>query len=362
MSRFQLPHRKPSTSSTSNFRQFSHITLIPEWARDLPLLLMPPATSSSSISLLNLLPIHKIPQALWQQLLHTLLPTLLLDVKQQLQQHGDAWHLNQPKYPVQIIRSISGMAVAQQLQWIAHNLKIEGARFRQQHGQKRFASRDEIGFVIAVPTRNAGMNVIKIPVLLIQLQMLLMFIFLLLTAYAGMWLHRALASLLIQNHTKWVAVVVDDASDDNSTSHIAAAAADADDRILYWRNEKRMGCLANTVAVFNSTRSLQRRQRWPQHEDPVLVVLDGDDWLFDESSLWTVAQYYIHTGCWVTHGSFVEFPSENYILWQRQLHQIDVDAAVVRQADWVTSALRTFRHRFQPPKVMNDLNCFTSQT
>jgi hypothetical protein len=96
--------------------------------------------------------------------------------------------------------------------------------------------------------------------------------------------------------------------------------------------------------VFNATRSLQRSHLWPQHHDPVLIVLDGDDWLFDDSSLWTVAAYYASTGCWATHGSFVEFPSENYILWQRQLHLSAVDAAAVRQGDWITSHLRTFRH------------------
>ena len=40
----------------------------------------------------------------------------------------------------------------------------------------------------------------------------------------------------------------------------------------------------------------------------------------------------------------MEFPSENYILWQRQLRLSAVDAAAVRQGDWVTSHLRTFRH------------------
>jgi hypothetical protein len=103
-------------------------------------------------------------------------------------------------------------------------------------------------------------------------------------------------------------------------------------------------CSADFDAVFNATRSLQRRQQWPQRDDPVLAVLDGDDWLFDEWSLHTVASYYFHTGCWVTHGSFVEFPSENYILWQRQLRLRDVDSATVRQGDWITSAFRTFKH------------------
>lgn len=48
-------------------------------------------------------------------------------------------------------------------------------------------------------------------------------------------------------------------------------------------------------AVFNAARSLQRSRLWPQHDDPVLIVLDGDDWLFDDSSLWTVAAYYAST-------------------------------------------------------------------
>jgi hypothetical protein len=70
---------------------------------------------------------------------------------------------------------MSGMAVAHQLQWIVHHLKIEGARYRdfqqhqqqlphQQRQQQRFGdgtpnitSPDDVGFVIAVPTRNAGM-------------------------------------------------------------------------------------------------------------------------------------------------------------------------------------------------------------
>ncbi len=92
-------------------------------------------------------------------------------------------------------------------------------------------------------------------------------------------------------------------------------------------DELRCARLADSTrsAVFNATRSLQLGQGWPLQDDPVLVVLDGDDWLFDESSLWTVAAYYARTGCWVTHGSFVEFPSENYILWQRQLQVATVD-------------------------------------
>jgi hypothetical protein len=66
------------------------------------------------------------------------------------------------------------MAVAQQLPWIVHNLKAEGARHRQNHHvghddndnddddheqqQRRQGgtSPDGVGFIIAVPTRNAG--------------------------------------------------------------------------------------------------------------------------------------------------------------------------------------------------------------
>ena len=60
---------------------------------------------------------------------------------------------------------MSGMAVAQQLQWIVQNLKVDGARYRQHHrlqqqqqrqGSPKSFSPDDVGFIIAVPTRNAG--------------------------------------------------------------------------------------------------------------------------------------------------------------------------------------------------------------
>ena len=65
---------------------------------------------------------------------------------------------------------MSGMAVAQQLQWIVQNLQIDGARYRQHHhlqqqqqqqqqqrqGSPTSFSPDDVGFIIAVPTRNAG--------------------------------------------------------------------------------------------------------------------------------------------------------------------------------------------------------------
>lgn len=62
-------------------------------------------------------------------------------------------------------RSMSGMAVAQQLHWIVRNLISEGARYRhdrqvlqqQRHGSTKRVSPQDVGFIIAVPTRNAGM-------------------------------------------------------------------------------------------------------------------------------------------------------------------------------------------------------------
>jgi hypothetical protein len=61
-------------------------------------------------------------------------------------------------------RSMSGMAVAQQLQWVVRNLRSEGARYRhdrevlqqRRHGSTKRASPHDVGFIIAVPTRNAG--------------------------------------------------------------------------------------------------------------------------------------------------------------------------------------------------------------
>ncbi len=65
------------------------------------------------------------------------------------------------EFDCDMLRSMSGMAVAQQLHWIVHNLKIDGARYRQEQQQRQGSpknpSPDDVGFIIAVPTRNAGM-------------------------------------------------------------------------------------------------------------------------------------------------------------------------------------------------------------
>jgi FPC/CPF motif-containing protein YcgG len=134
--------------------------------------------------MLHLLPLQNIPVGLWQQLLHALLPSVLLDVR--LQQESFSHATDQPTYPVHVMRffyltschashahvtrcrSMSGMAVVQQLHWVVRNLRSEGARYRrhheharevlqqQRHGGHKSASPHDVGFIIAVPTRNAG--------------------------------------------------------------------------------------------------------------------------------------------------------------------------------------------------------------
>ncbi len=65
-----------------------------------------PSSSPSYLSQLNLLPLPDIPVILWQQLLHALMPLLLLDVRQQ----ALAPSPHQPMYPVHVIRSLSCVA------------------------------------------------------------------------------------------------------------------------------------------------------------------------------------------------------------------------------------------------------------
>jgi hypothetical protein len=41
------------------------------------------------------------------------------------------------------------------------------------------------------------------------------------------------------------------------------------------------------------------------HQEDIIGVVDGDDWLASPDSFERVVQEYIHTGCWVTYGSYI---------------------------------------------------------
>jgi hypothetical protein len=75
----------------------------------------------------------------------------------------------------------------------------------------------------------------------------------------------------------------------------------------------------------------------------IIITLDGDDWLPNENVLHRINSEYEKTGCWMTYGTYEEFPyrdvSSHYCEYPLEVRK----NKTFRSYRWLASHLRTFR-------------------
>ena len=77
--------------------------------------------------------------------------------------------------------------------------------------------------------------------------------------------------------------------------------------------------------------------------EDVIVVLDGDDWLYDDAALETIAGTYARHDCWMTYGSWMSNDPAHTGM-QRGLWPAYADDVVdFRRATWLHTAVRTWK-------------------
>ena len=116
---------------------------------------------------------------------------------------------------------------------------------------------------------------------------------------AEQWIKRCIKSIQEQNYDNFQCVIVDDCSTDSSHQVVVEAIGD-DDRFTFVSNDKNVGALENIVNAIKLSQ--------PGDED-VIVTLDGDDWFSHNMTLSLVNSYYTDNKCWLTYGSYYEYPS-----------------------------------------------------
>ena len=147
------------------------------------------------------------------------------------------------------------------------------------------------------------------------------------------WIAHSIKKLKQQSHRDFQCILIDDCSTDRSVEFVQQAVA-SDNRFLLHRNIVRSYALQN---VYNGIEILK-----PDKED-VILIIDGDDWLAIDHALEIVSNTYINCDCWLTYGSYREYPSGNRGVFCQQLPQKIIDTNSFRQIDWMTSQLRTFK-------------------
>ena len=148
------------------------------------------------------------------------------------------------------------------------------------------------------------------------------------------WAKATAKSIMVQDYDNFECVMIDDMSEDKSMS-IMADVVGEDVRFKFIKNEEKKHALGNTVQGIEYLK--------PNHED-VIMVLDGDDWFANSSVLARLDKEYSTQNCWMTYGSYVEYPSGIRGKFAQQLPAQIIEDGAYRQHPWCTSQLRTFKY------------------
>ncbi len=148
------------------------------------------------------------------------------------------------------------------------------------------------------------------------------------------WIKNTVLSVKLQTHKNFQCILIDDLSTDNSVKIIKDIVKN-DDRFLLIENTEKCYPLENIRKAL-STAS-------PDKED-VVVILHGDDWLSSRDSLSILNEEYNEYSCWMTYGSYIEYPSGVAGKFSRDVEKSVIENNSIRRAPWRTSHLQTFKY------------------
>jgi len=155
------------------------------------------------------------------------------------------------------------------------------------------------------------------------------------------WIERCLQSIINQDYDNYKLVVVDDCSTDNTWDLVRGFDG------IRWRNRERSGSGLATI--------VQGINLGAEDKQDIIVTVDGDDWLVDNSVLSYLNAVY-QEDVWMTYGSFLPLSGRYKGICQdlEETHTFDdsgepvvnhlTPATYRKSGVWVTSHLRTFKY------------------
>ena len=159
------------------------------------------------------------------------------------------------------------------------------------------------------------------------------------------WIKICLRSVKTQSYENFRCIIIDDISTDRSVEIIKNEIKD-DDRFQLIVNEQKAFALKNIYdGIFSSA---------PNPED-IVITLDGDDWLANKDVLKLLNEEYNKRDCWLTYGSYAEYPSSQRGKFAKQIPQEVRDIKAYRSHEWCSSHLRTFKYHLWEQIEKKDL-------
>ena len=148
------------------------------------------------------------------------------------------------------------------------------------------------------------------------------------------WIQYNIASIMKQTYVNFDCYLIDDLSTDNTCELIDNMIV-GDNRFHLIKNKIKKLALRNIFDAIEFANT---------NPEDIIVTLDGDDWLYSKDVLEHLNNVYNEKDCWLTYGSYAEFPSGNRGKFARQIPQQIVEQKLFRKAPWCSSHLRTFKH------------------
>lgn len=141
-----------------------------------------------------------------------------------------------------------------------------------------------------------------------------------------------LASIFDQLYKNYHVIYIDDCSTDDTYSLVKSYIYQRhmEHKVLLLHNEKRQGALCNQYHAIHQCK-----------DTDLIIILDGDDWLFDNQVLPFINNMYANPNVWLTYGQFMLYPAKESG-WCAQMPEHIVKGNKFREHGFIPGHLRTF--------------------
>tara|TARA_R110002096_G_scaffold410195_1_gene609774 strand:+ start:17 stop:2599 length:2583 start_codon:yes stop_codon:yes gene_type:complete len=159
------------------------------------------------------------------------------------------------------------------------------------------------------------------------------------------WIKICIRSVKAQDYNDYECILIDDISTDKSADIVKKEIGD-DKRFRLVSNKNKAYALKNIYDAIELSN--------PDQED-IIVTLDGDDWLANKGVLKTLNDKYTKSNCWLTYGSYAEYPGGRRGKFSKQLPTTVINDGSYREVEWCTSHMRTFKYHLWSKIEKEDL-------
>lgn len=167
---------------------------------------------------------------------------------------------------------------------------------------------------------------------------------------AESYIKNALVSVMNQDYDDFECIITDDYSSDNTVDYVEDFIFEYGlDGVFNLRQNQQREC-----ALYNIHSMIQNMDA---DDEDVIICLDGDDWLANETVLSRVREIYEKENCWLTYGSYVVYPGGHNSSFHVSEYPDDIKRSGDFRKDpqWRASHLRTFKYKLAKHITSEDL-------